>query len=59
MPWALSLEFCGCIMRATPKAKLSIFLCWPTVSEVNVGGMAVVVGPSQQDSVHFVAMCAM
>ena len=40
-------------MRAAPKVTPSILLCWPTVSEVDVGGMAVDAEPSHQYSITF------
>jgi len=38
-------------MRAAPKAVPPILLFWPTMSEVDVGGMAVEGEPSHQYSV--------
>ena len=40
-------------MRATLKVMPPILLCWPMVSEVNVGGMAVEVEPSHQHPITF------
>lgn len=36
--------------RTTPKRKPPILLCWPTSSEVNLGGMAVEYEPFYQYS---------
>jgi len=41
-------------MRAAAKLPLPILLCWPTTSEVDVGGMAVEVEPYRQ---YYVACC--
>ena len=43
---------CSC-MRTAPKVMLPVSLCWPTTSEVNVGGMAVEVEPSHKYSDAF------
>jgi len=40
-------------MRAAPKVMPPILLCWPTMSETNVGGMAVEVEPSHQYPIMF------
>jgi len=40
-------------MKAALKVTPSILLCWPTVSEADDGGMAVVVEPSCQYSITF------
>jgi len=40
-------------MRATPKVTPPIFWCWPTMSEVDVGGMVAEPEPSQQYSINF------
>ncbi|MEQ5146204.1 hypothetical protein ABN231_18085 [Proteus mirabilis] len=40
-------------MKAVPEVRLSVLLCWPTTSEVDVGGMAVEVEPSHQYSITF------
>jgi len=37
--------------RASPKVTPPILLCWPTISQVNVGGMAVEVEHSHQHSI--------
>ena len=37
--------------RAVPKVVPTVVLCWPTISEADVGGMAVWVEPSHQYSV--------
>jgi len=42
----------GYYIRAAPKGILPIFLCWPTMSEADVGGMPVV-EPSPQYSITF------
>ena len=39
--------------RAAPKTRPPILLCWPMVSEADVGGMAVGVEPSCQYSITF------
>ena len=40
-------------MRAARKVMHPVLLCWPTASEVGVGGMAVKVEPSRQYSITF------
>ena len=40
-------------MRAAPKLIPSISLHWPTMSEADIGGMAVETEPSHQYSVTF------
>ena len=40
-------------MKATPKVMHSILLCWPTTSEVNIGGTAAEDEPSHQYSIQF------
>jgi len=39
--------------RVAPKLMPPILLCWPTMSEADVGGMAVEVEPSHHYSVKF------
>ena len=41
------------IMRAAPKVMLPVLLCWLTMSEVDIGGVAVEAEPSHQYSVTF------
>ncbi len=43
-------------MRAALKVMPPILLCWPMMSEVDVGGMAVEVEPSPSIPLHFVAV---
>jgi len=43
----------GYYIRAAPKGILPIFLCWPTMSEADVGGIAVEVKPSHQYPITF------
>ena len=38
-------------MKGAPKVMLPILSCWPTTSEVDIGGMKVEVEPSHQYSV--------
>ena len=45
-------HFCKCT-RAAPTVMLHILWCWPMISEVGVGGMAVKVEPSRQYSITF------
>ena len=40
-------------MRAAPKVKPPILLCWPTTSEADAGDITVEAEPSQQHSVTF------
>jgi len=40
-------------MRAAPKVMLPVLLCWLTMSEVDIGGVAVEAEPSHQYSVTF------
>jgi len=40
-------------MRAAVKVMPPILLCWPTMSRVDAGGMAVEVDPSHQYSITF------
>ena len=40
-------------LQGQPELNASYLLCWPTVSEVDVGGTAVEVEPSHQCSVMF------
>ena len=40
-------------MRAAMRVMLPILLCWPMMSEVDVGGMSVKVVPSHQYSISF------
>ena len=40
-------------MRAALKVMPPILLCWPMMSEADVGGMAVEVEPSHQYSITF------
>ena len=42
-----------CIMRAALKVMPPVLLCWPMMSEADVGGMAVEVETSWQYSVKF------
>jgi len=43
---------------AAPKAKLPILLCWPMMSEADVGGMAVEAGTSCPYSTTFCCYAA-
>ena len=43
-------------MRVAPKVMPAILWCWPTASEVDVGGMAVDAEPSHQ---YPITLCAM
>ena len=45
-------------MRAAPKVMPPILSCWPMMSEMDVGGMAVEVEPVYQYPVTFCAMAA-
>jgi len=40
-------------MKAAPKVMLPILLCWPMMSETDVGGMTVEVDPSCQYAIIF------
>ena len=44
------------ITRAAPKVMCLILVCWPTMSDVDVGGMAVEVEPSDHILLHFVSI---
>jgi len=41
-------------MKAAPKVMPHILLCWPAISEVSVGAMAVEAEPSYQ---YFITFC--
>ena len=47
-PYTLTTVSCKSHMRAAPKVMPPMLRCWPTTSEVDVGGMAVEVEPSRQ-----------
>jgi len=44
------------ITRAAPKVMCLILVCWPTMSDVDVGGMAVEGEPSDHILLHFVSI---
>ena len=43
-------------MRSVPKVMAPIFLCWPRMSEADIGGLAVEVELSINIPLHFVAV---